>query len=105
VYTSSRNRRLSTEETYSFSSSMYNESMITNIDVDEKLVAEARRLTGMRTKREIVEAGLHALIQLHRQADMRQLWGRLHWQDPGAPAVLAAPAAPEEKGKGRAGRR
>jgi hypothetical protein len=77
--------------------------MITNIDVDEKLVAEARRLTGLRTKKAIVDAGLRALIQLHRQADVRQLWGRLHWQDPGAPAVSAA--APEEKGKGRAGRR
>jgi Arc/MetJ family transcription regulator len=76
--------------------------VITNIHLDEKLVAEASRLTGLRTKKAIVDAGLRALIQLHKQAEVRQLWGRLRWQDPAAPA---APAAPEEKGKGRAGRR
>ena len=73
--------------------------MLTNIDLDEKLVTEARRLTGLRTKKAVVEAGLRALIQLNKQADVRQLWGRLHWQEPDAPAV------PEKKGKSRAGRR
>lgn len=73
--------------------------MLTNIDIDEKLVAEARRLTGLRTKKAVVEAGLRALIELNKQAEVRQLWGRLHWQDPGAPEPV------EEKGKGRARRR
>jgi hypothetical protein len=72
--------------------------MITNIDIDDKLVAEARRLTGLRTKKALVEAGLKALIHLNKQTEVRQLWGRLYWQDPGEPAS-------EEKGKGRAGRR
>lgn len=74
--------------------------MLTNIDIDEKLLNEARRLTGLKTKRALVEAGLQALIKLHGQAEVRQLWGRLHWQDPSA-------AEPEtgEGGKGRAGRR
>lgn len=73
--------------------------MLTNIDIDEKLVAEARRLTGLRTKKAVVEAGLRALIDLNKQAEVRQLWGRLHWQDPGALEPT------EEKGKGRARRR
>lgn len=75
--------------------------MLTNIDIDEKLLSEARRLTGLKTKRALVEAGLQALIKLHAQAEVRQLWGRLHRQDP------AAPAEPEtgKGGKGRAGRR
>ena len=75
--------------------------MLTNIDIDEKLVAEARRLTGLRTKKAVVEAGLRALIELNKQAEVRQLWGRLHWQDPGAPK----PSEEKEKGKGRARRR
>lgn len=78
--------------------------MLTNIDIDEKLLGEARRLTGLRTKRAVVEAALQALIKFHGQADVRQLWGRLHRQDSSEPA---APPAPEtaKGGKGRAGRR
>ena len=82
--------------------------MVTNIDIDEKLVSEARRLTGLRTKKAVVEAGLRALIKLHEQSDVRKLWGRLHWQDPEAPAVpegAETAEAPEKKGKSRAGRR
>ena len=72
--------------------------MLTNIDIDEKLLSEARRLTGLKTKRALVEAGLQALIRLHAQAEVRQLWGRLHWQDPSEPET-------GKGGKGRAGRR
>ncbi|HET9229464.1 MAG TPA: type II toxin-antitoxin system VapB family antitoxin [Thermoanaerobaculia bacterium] len=73
--------------------------MITNIDIDADLMEKARRATGLKTKKAVVEAGLRALIQLGEQADVRKLWGRLHWQEP-----EAAPAA-EKKGKARAGRR
>lgn len=81
--------------------------MLTNIDIDEKLMNEARRLTGLRTKKAVVEAALRALIKFHGQADVRQLWGRLHWQDPSAPAEPPAATEPEtgKGGKGRAGRR
>ncbi len=79
--------------------------MLTNIDLDEDLVQEARRLTGLRTKKAVVEAGLRALIKLHEQSDVRKLWGRLHWQDPEAPAAPETVEAPEKKGKSRAGRR
>lgn len=56
--------------------------MPTNLDLDEQLVAEALRLSGLRTKKAVVEEGLRALIRLHRQADVRRLRGSLHWQDP-----------------------
>ena len=81
--------------------------MLTNIDIDEKLLSEARRLTGLKTKRAVVEAALQSLIKFHGQADVRQLWGRLHWQDPATPAEASALPAPEsgKGGKGRAGRR
>jgi hypothetical protein len=78
--------------------------VLTNIDIDEKLMNEARRLTGLRTKKAVVEAALQSLIRFHGQVDVRQLWGRLHWQDPSAPPVPSAPEA-GKGGKGRAGRR
>jgi Arc/MetJ family transcription regulator len=72
--------------------------MLTNIDLDEELVEKARELTGIRTKKALVEAGLRALIKLNDQADVRQLWGRLHWQEP-------RPEAVEKGGKRRGGDR
>jgi Arc/MetJ family transcription regulator len=81
--------------------------VLTNIDIDEKLLSEARRVTGLKTKRAIVEAGLQALIKLHGQADVRQLWGRLHGEESfSASAAVAPPEAETVKGrKGRADRR
>ena len=70
----------------------------TNVDLDEKLVAEAMKTTGLRTKKAVVEEGLRALIRLQGQADMRRLRGMMRWEDP-EPAQ-AAPAA--RKGKGGA---
>jgi hypothetical protein len=78
--------------------------MLTNIDMDEELVAKARAVTGLRTKKALVEAGLRALIQLNEQSEVRKLWGRLHWQEPEAPGAPAE-EMPEKRGKGRAGRR
>ena len=79
--------------------------MITSIDIDEKLMNEARRVTGLRTKKAVVEAALEALIRFHGQVEVRQLWGRLHWEDPSAPPA-STPSAPEAaRGKRRAGPR
>ena len=50
--------------------------MPTNIVLDEELVAEAMRRTGIKTKRGVVEEALRTLIQLTRQEELRQL----HWE-------------------------
>lgn len=55
--------------------------MRTNIVIDDKLIDEALRATGARTKREVVELGLKALIQLKRQETIRGLRGKLKWRD------------------------
>jgi Arc/MetJ family transcription regulator len=55
--------------------------MRTNIVIDEKLIADAIRATGARTKKEAVELGLKALIQLKRQETLRGLRGKLQWRD------------------------
>jgi Arc/MetJ family transcription regulator len=52
----------------------------TNINLDEALIAEAMRLTGARTKREVVHLGLRELIRLARLRRVREHRGRFHWQ-------------------------
>ncbi|HEV2530143.1 type II toxin-antitoxin system VapB family antitoxin [Phenylobacterium sp.] len=53
--------------------------MRTNIVIDDRLMAEALKATGIRTKREAVEAGLRTLIRLRRQEAIREARGQLAW--------------------------
>ncbi len=54
--------------------------MRTNIVIDEKLIREAMKVTGLKTKRAVVEAGLQALIQIKSQADIRRWRGLVKWE-------------------------
>jgi Arc/MetJ family transcription regulator len=54
--------------------------MRTNIVLDDKLVARAQKLTGIKTKREVVEQALRTLVLLHEQGQMRDLRGKLKWE-------------------------
>jgi Arc/MetJ family transcription regulator len=54
--------------------------MRTNIEIDDALLAEAMAATGLRTKRKVVEAGLRLLARHKRQADARELFGRIRWE-------------------------
>lgn len=54
--------------------------MRTNIVIDDKLMADALRATGLKTKREAVELALQTLLRLRRQADIRRLRGKLNWE-------------------------
>jgi Arc/MetJ family transcription regulator len=54
--------------------------MRTNIVIDDKLMREALRTTGLKTKREAVELGLRTLVRLSRQAEIRRLRGKVDWQ-------------------------
>ena len=54
--------------------------MRTNIEIDDALLAEAMAATGLKTKRKVVEAGLRLLARRKRQADARQLFGRVQWE-------------------------
>ena len=56
------------------------EAMRTNIEIDDKLMAQALRLTGLKTKRAVVEAGLRILIRLKRQEDILHLAGKVQWE-------------------------
>jgi Arc/MetJ family transcription regulator len=54
--------------------------MRTNIVLDDKLVKRAQKLTGIKTKREVVHEALRTLILLSEQADIRNLRGKLKWK-------------------------
>jgi len=50
--------------------------MRTNIVLDERMVKEAMRLTGAKTKREVVDLALRDLIARRKQADILSLAGQ-----------------------------
>jgi Arc/MetJ family transcription regulator len=54
--------------------------MRTNIVIDDKLMRDTLKATGMSTKREAVEVGLRTLLQLRQQEKIRRFRGRLPWQ-------------------------
>jgi len=54
--------------------------MRTNIVIDDKLMRDSLRITGLRTKRETVELGLRTLIRLNKQSEIRQLRGKVKWE-------------------------
>jgi Arc/MetJ family transcription regulator len=53
--------------------------MRTNIVLDDKLLERAQKLTGIKTKREVVQEALRTLILLREQAEIRHLRGKLKW--------------------------
>ena len=54
--------------------------MRTNIVIDDKLMTDALKATGVNTKREAVEQGLKLLIQRNKQQAIRKLRGKLKWE-------------------------
>lgn len=54
--------------------------MRTNVVIDDALLAEAMRYTGLPTKKAVIEEALRTLVRLKAQAQIRQLRGRLHWE-------------------------
>ena len=54
--------------------------MRTNIVIDDQLMRDTLRETGLKTKREAVEEGLRTLLRLKRQARIRRYRGKLRWE-------------------------
>nr|WP_314628851.1 type II toxin-antitoxin system VapB family antitoxin [uncultured Noviherbaspirillum sp.] len=54
--------------------------MRTNIVIDDNLMEETLRATGLKTKREVVELGLRTLLRLRQQEDIRKFRGKLAWE-------------------------
>ncbi|MEH3104274.1 MAG: type II toxin-antitoxin system VapB family antitoxin [Sphingomonas phyllosphaerae] len=53
--------------------------MRTNIDIDDRLMAQAMRITGKKTKRDAVHEALARLVELDQQAEIRSLRGAIDW--------------------------
>ena len=53
--------------------------MRTNIEIDDKLMGEVLKATGLKTKKDAVELGLRTLIRLNKQQNIKKLRGKLQW--------------------------
>jgi hypothetical protein len=71
--------------------------MITNIDIDEELVAEAMKVSGARTKREVVDRALREMVARARRPRFRDFYG-IGGIDP---AYDPKASSPEDAGKNR----
>ena len=49
--------------------------MRTNVEIDDNLMRDALRATGLKTKRAVIEAGLRMLVRVKGQEEMLKLAG------------------------------
>jgi hypothetical protein len=72
--------------------------MRTNIVLDDELVAEGMRLTGARSKRELVHRALAELVERRRPQDWQDLVGKIRFYDGYDPKALRQSRYPESEG-------
>lgn len=53
--------------------------MRTNIEIDDQLMNDVLKATGLKTKKDVVELGLKTLIRLRKQERIKDFRGRLKW--------------------------
>jgi Arc/MetJ family transcription regulator len=53
--------------------------MRTNVVIEDDVITEAMRLTGIKTKRGVIDAALRTLVRLQRQRAVLALEGRIAW--------------------------
>ncbi len=51
----------------------------TNIELDEKLVQEGMSLTGIKTRKELVNFSLRQLVQKEGQVEFLKYFGKVNW--------------------------
>ena len=54
--------------------------MRTNIVIDDKLMKKALKISGLQTKKAVVEEALNLLIHMKNQKALRKLRGKLKWE-------------------------
>jgi len=55
--------------------------MRTNIVLDDELVEEARRLTGIKTKRALIHEALTLLVETRKRLSLLKIAGRIEFAD------------------------
>ena len=53
--------------------------MRTNVVIDDQLIKAALKLSGLRTKKDAIEAGLRLLVKFKHQAKTKDFRGKLKW--------------------------
>jgi Arc/MetJ family transcription regulator len=54
--------------------------MRTNIDIDDDLLKKAIKLTGLKSKKEMVNHALGEVIKLEQRKQLRSLRGKVKWE-------------------------
>ncbi|QEC75796.1 type II toxin-antitoxin system VapB family antitoxin [Mucilaginibacter ginsenosidivorax] len=55
--------------------------MRTNIDIDDVLMAKAKKLSNLKTKKAIIEQALKLYVTLENQQKLAELWGKVEIDD------------------------
>ena len=54
--------------------------MRTNVDIDDRLLAEGLKLSGIRTKKELIHQALSDWVRRKRQRRLLKLEGKVLWE-------------------------
>ena len=54
--------------------------MRTNIEIDDALMEEARKASGLATKKQTVEQALRLMIRLRKQQEVGEAFGKYRWR-------------------------
>lgn len=54
--------------------------MRTNIVINDQLMEEAKKISGLKTKKAVIEKALESFIQLNKQTRIRDLRGKIKWE-------------------------
>lgn len=54
--------------------------MRTNIDIDERILREAQKITGAKTKKETVDLALRELVARYKRLEFLELRGKVRWE-------------------------
>ncbi len=55
--------------------------MATNLALDDKLIGEAQKVGGHRTKKAAVTAALEEYVQRRKQLELRTLFGKIDYEE------------------------
>ena len=55
--------------------------MATNLALDDKLIIEAQKIGGHKTKKEAVTEALNEYIQRHKQLEIAELFGKISYDE------------------------
>ena len=54
--------------------------MRTNIEIEDKLISSAKKLSKAKTKKEVVNLALEVFIKIMKRRELLDLYGKVKWQ-------------------------